>query len=340
MAAGGGSIGGASQTTDANGLATLGSWTLGPNPGVNSVEATGNGVTLAGAPITFTVNATAAASQFTITLQNIGPALSQSQQAAFNNAKARWEAVITGDLQDVVVNNLNTQSCGNQVVNQSIDDLLIFTQVAPIDGVGNILGQASPCFLRSGGTGLTLIGIMTFDVADLGNIEAAGQLNDVILHEMGHVLGFGTLWEPTPPIWTLNFLTGTSPVGFTGANGIAAYTGFNGGGSATTVPVEDQGGAGTARSHWSEAIFKNELLTGFISGTTRPMSRTTIQSLKDLGYTTNPSVADPYDIATAGLRLGPEPAPVELKNDIANIPIYAYDPVTRSVTPPLLRRKP
>ena len=340
LTGGGGNVTGATQNTSASGIATVGGWTMGAAAGANTLDASGNGVTLAGAPITFTVNATVVTSQFTITLQNIGPALTQPQQAAFNNAKARWEAAITGDLQDIQVNNLNTQSCGGQLVNQTIDDVLIFTQVAPIDGVGNILGQASPCFLRSGGTGLTLIGIMSFDSADLPNLEANGSLNDVILHEMGHVLGIGTLWEPSLPIWTLNFLTGTSPVGFTGSNAIAAYTGFNGGGSATTVPVEDQGGAGTARSHWSEAIFKNELMTGFISGTTRPMSRTTIQSLKDIGYVTNPGVADPFDINTAGLRAGPEPAPVELKNDIADVPIMAYDAVSRSVIPPLLRRRP
>jgi Leishmanolysin len=340
LTGGGGNITGATQNTNASGVATVGGWTLGAAAGANTLDASGNGVTLTGAPITFTVNATVAVSQFSITLQNIGPALTSPQQAAFNNAKARWEAAITGDLQDIQVNNLDTQSCGGQLVNQTIDDVLIFTRVAPIDGVGNILAQASPCFLRSGGTGLTLIGIMSFDSADLPNLEANGSLNDVILHEMGHVLGFGTLWEPQGTIWTLNFLTGTSPVGFTGSNAIAAYTGFNGGGTATTVPVEDQGGVGTARSHWKETIFKNELMTGFISGTTRPMSRTTIQSLKDLGYVTNPGVADPFDINTAVLRAGPEPAPVELKNDIANVPISVYDPVTRSVIPPLLRRRP
>jgi hypothetical protein len=36
---------------------------------------------------------------------------------------------------------------------------------------------------------------MSFDSADLANMEADGTLNDVITHEMGHVLGIGTVWK-------------------------------------------------------------------------------------------------------------------------------------------------
>ena len=52
---GGGSITGANAVTDANGRATLGSWTLGPLPGANSLSATAGTVT-----VTFTATATAA----------------------------------------------------------------------------------------------------------------------------------------------------------------------------------------------------------------------------------------------------------------------------------------
>jgi YVTN family beta-propeller protein len=51
VATGGGSITSASQTTNANGLATLTSWTLGATPGANTVTATAVGLT--GSPITF-----------------------------------------------------------------------------------------------------------------------------------------------------------------------------------------------------------------------------------------------------------------------------------------------
>jgi hypothetical protein len=55
---GGGSVGGATQTTDAAGIARVDRWTLGPAPGTNTVEAIAG--SLAGSPVVFTAEATAA----------------------------------------------------------------------------------------------------------------------------------------------------------------------------------------------------------------------------------------------------------------------------------------
>ena len=38
------------------------------------------------------------------------------------------------------------------------------------------------------------VGVMLFDVADLNNLQGSGLLPTVILHEMQHVLGFGSIW--------------------------------------------------------------------------------------------------------------------------------------------------
>jgi adhesin/invasin len=54
VALGGGSVSGAVQTTNANGLASVGSWTLGPNPGPNTLTATAVGGGIAGNPVSFT----------------------------------------------------------------------------------------------------------------------------------------------------------------------------------------------------------------------------------------------------------------------------------------------
>jgi hypothetical protein len=67
------------------------------------------------------------------------------------------------------------------------------------------------------------------------------------------------------------------------------------------VPVESQGGSGTAGSHWSDSLFNNELMTGYInSGKLNPLSKVTVGSLQDLGYTVNYAAADAY---TAGASL-------------------------------------
>ena len=81
VTAGGGSLTGASTATDASGIATVGSWILGPTAGLNSVAATaappqvGTGVT--GSPLTFSANAVAPL----ITLVNCPPSLSPGHGA-------------------------------------------------------------------------------------------------------------------------------------------------------------------------------------------------------------------------------------------------------------------
>ena len=62
----------------------------------------------------------------------------------------------------------------------------------PIDGAGGVLGSAGPCLIRD--TGPTAVGRMRFDTADLASLEGGGQLDEVVLHEMGHVIGIGSLW--------------------------------------------------------------------------------------------------------------------------------------------------
>jgi hypothetical protein len=114
---------------------------------------------------------------------------------------------------------------------------------------------------------------------------------------------------------------------------VAAFTGSNGG-TGSTIPVENfqpnpnQCINGTRDSHWEEDVFKSELMTGFISGTVRPLSLTSIQSLADLGYTVNTAAADPFNINTQPtLRAGQaaEPVLADLRNDILNEPIYTID---------------
>src|SRR5207245_3232620 len=59
VAAGGGSVTGANETTTGSGIATVGSWTLGTTAGTNTLTATSG--TLAGSPVTFTATGTAGA---------------------------------------------------------------------------------------------------------------------------------------------------------------------------------------------------------------------------------------------------------------------------------------
>ena len=223
-----------------------------------------------------------AAAPFTITVVFLG-GLTTAQKNAFKNAANRWSKVIVGDLPDVVVNG------------QVIDDVLIEASGTAIDGPGGILGQAGPTHLRPASAGAAKFipakGRMQFDTADLANMQANGTLNDVITHEMGHVLGIGTIWS------TKGLLVGatTNNPTFTGKNAKKEYGTLKGTGP-TAVPVENTGGPGTANSHWRETVFRNELMTGFVAGPPNPMSRLTVASLKDLGYVVDLTKAEAYSL--------------------------------------------
>jgi hypothetical protein len=157
-----------------------------------------------------------------------------------------------------------------------VDDLYVTVDLKSIDGVGGILGQAGPTAVWST-TELTAIGNMQFDSADAVNYSKLGLWDDIVTHELMHVLGFGSLW---------NYGVNPLVVGdkYTGSQGVAAYqSSYGGNPSATFIPVESSGGSGTAGSHWSETVLQNELMTGYINSNNY-LSKFSLMTLKDLGY--------------------------------------------------------
>ena len=83
-------------------------------------------------------------------------------------------------------------------VTGTVQNTIIFARIDSIDGpgspgVGNILGQASPCYVN--GNAIPFLGFMEFDSLDVSQLVARGQFEKVVLHEIGHVLGIGTVWN-------------------------------------------------------------------------------------------------------------------------------------------------
>ncbi len=294
VTSGGGSVSGSTQTTGSNGRATVGSWTLGSSPGTNTLSATVAGGGIGGNPVTFSATGTAGGGgSYDIEIRyNPGSTPTGPQSTAFNQARSTWEAIITNDLLDTPVNRPAGSCSSPNAINETVDDLVIFVTLEPIDGAGGTLGSAGPCLIRSG-SGLTLVGQMRFDTADLAGLQSSGLLDEVIVHEMGHVLGIGTLWN------THSFLTGgggPDPF-FTGPLAIAAFNSVGGGSYVgPKVPVENTGGSGTADGHWRESVFHNELMTGFVNPGSNPLSLVTIQSMADMGYPVDTGQADSYSL--------------------------------------------
>jgi hypothetical protein len=344
VASGGGGVTTATVNTNAFGIAQVGKWTLGAAAGTNTLTATAAPGGLTGNPATFT--ATGVTATFNITIQNVGPAFSAAVQAAFDSATAFWQRAIIGDIPDVLNFSSGAGQCGTNspaIGPITVDDLLILARFDSIDGPGQILGSAGPCFVRTTGR-LTIEGTMRFDTADVAGLINNGLLNAVIRHEMGHILGFGTLWTQT----AINCVQNLSSTGnvldtyFSCAKGQAAFdsiggTSYTGG---LKVPVENCGptspggcGSGTVNSHWREPTFFNELMTGYLnSGSANPGSLITIAAMEDLAYQVNYGAAEVYTrVFSAPPAMRAASTLIDLSGDVLRIPIRVMDSSGRVV---------
>ncbi|WP_456476632.1 leishmanolysin-related zinc metalloendopeptidase [Oceanithermus sp.] len=247
----------------------------------------------------------AAVTEFDVDLR-FETAVSDAQRRALEAAAARWARAVTGDVSPVSFD-LEAGACGNANAESiRVDDLVIFVSIEPIDGEGNVLGSAGPCYVRAS-NGLPFIGTMRFDEADVANLEARGTFDAVVLHEMGHVLGLGTLWSYR------DLLGWEEGVGSCQEAADIRYLGLEGNRAwqedlarSGQPPVENEGGAGTKCGHWKEAVLQDELMTGWLSGDRQPLSRLTAAALEDLGYHVNLEAADAYVVPASALQGGVE----------------------------------
>jgi Leishmanolysin len=239
-----------------------------------------------------------------------GTTLTNADKAIFQAAAGRWEVIITNDLPDSN-EPANATDCGDPTLTNfptvnGVDDLVIFADVVPIDGPGGTLAQAGPCLTRSTGAQLPGTGIMQLDSADVAELRITNHLLETVTHEMGHVIGFGTIWKNKG-----GFLSGAGPDQGCGnaptyikSNAKAQYALLGGTGD---VPIEGStSGPGSCDSHWRESIFGTELMTPSIDTTSpdkNPLSRLTVAALADLGYEVDLTAADRFSLAGIGSLL-------------------------------------
>ena len=257
------------------------------------------------ASINFSVNFTAQAQSD----------LDATQQAMFTDGVAFWGTKITGYRDGV-----------SRSWALSVDT---FSKASV--GGGVLLGSAGPSGLgwsevvADSHTSnkkfiLSTAGTSSFNVhQDAGTLRAS-----TIKHEIGHALGIGTLWEDNElqndgiADNHNRTLAGGTAGQYVGAAALGAYqVEYFGQRSATFVPIELDGGDGTANGHWDEVhdnfvvenlsgvdshpgdevaaptivgganfaeSLDNELMTG-VSSASNFFSNTTLGSLYDIGFT-------------------------------------------------------
>jgi hypothetical protein len=234
-------------------------------------------------------------SEFTIDVI-FGTGLNANVETATAAAVARWEEIIIGDLSD----------------QGAIDDFQITIQAGLLgdsdsDGAGGTLANAGPLLQRSASDPnpfLPYTAQCGVDMADTGNIQ---QLTEVMIHELGHALGFigGVLSD-------FNYLDENT--NFIGPQALAQYQKISPG--AQTVPMQVGGG------HWDETEFGVEIMTPFWSPNS-VLSVLTVGVFDDLGYEVNYARADPYT-TPGGTELFP-PAGASAGSAIAGMDIRAEE---------------
>ena len=259
-----------------------------------------------------------------------------AQEGVVRQAADRWESVIARDVLDWdhgAYNRVPAGTCGpgSPEVTDQVDDIRVFVTIEAIDGIGNTVGQAGPCWVRpyplEGAGGIWLqptLAALVLDEADVALMEAEGMLESFVTHEMAHALGF------VPAVWNQhgrlrNPSLPDSPgadTHFDGPMAIAAFDASGGTGYARAkVPVENGAREGFSDSHWRESVFGDELMSALLTGDTQPLSLISIESLYDIGYEVNLTVADAYIINSAGAMALPGGTVIDLGNDIAPFPV-------------------
>ena len=224
---------------------------------------------------------------------------SSSVVSAVNSAAAKWEQAITNDVTDIDYSGRPTSNaCTDSEFDGVVDDLRVYVYVRPIDGVGGTAGSAGVCEFRSG-SAFPVMARIILDSADVAQLEST-PLYNIALHEIGHTLGFGIAWGDllvNPSLVRGQPVTPPPDTHFAGSNAIAAFddaggTSYEG----AKVPVENaQGGSGAQDKHWRKSVMGSELMTPTLGGSAA-FSAITIQSMADLGYSVDDSVADSYTV--------------------------------------------
>lgn len=155
------------------------------------------------------------------------------------------------------------------------------------------------------GNTFPMVGAIVLNSTYLYGSLKEDHLYAVLLHEVGHVLGIGTVWNLAKSPLTLYQEDNKDKYYYTGTAALREYKTYFPTSELIGIPLEDDGGDGTEGSHPEEQMNRkidgtphpglhDELMTGWL-GSLASLSRITLGFLEDIGYEVDYSKADPFD---------------------------------------------
>lgn len=282
----------------------------------------------------FTVRVRASRGGFDIVL-GFDTTATEPRRAVVLAAAELWMSVLAGTELPAVTVDDHIECYGAATTEPvgTIDDLMVLVEFRDIDGPGRTLAQAGVCRLREGSM-LPFASVAFFDVSDIDGLIDSGDATELAVHEIAHALGFGVLWRPLGLLRDPALGVGAIDAHFVGPLAIAAFdaaggTDYTGG---AKVPVENLGGAGSANLHWRGSVLGGELMRPLNRlGVPETFSSITIQSIADLGYIVDVSLAEPYTLPGAGAADAKPGRVVDLGDDVLRGPVQVFDPGGRLV---------
>ena len=201
---------------------------------------------------------------------------------------SRWRRIIrTAPAGENVA--LQIGECRNRVpVNQFITGVRVLIRLDSLFSF--VAAQGGPCLMRS--NGLPLVGTIQLNIFYYTTISDQ-KLDDLIMHEVGHVLGIGSVWSRGPLSGYVVGDTNSADPIFVGPRTLTAFARLGGSEAFTgrRVPLEVR-----FLGHWRASAFAGELMAPSLSVAPQPTSAVTVAALRDIGWNVEPEAYEEFQL--------------------------------------------
>lgn len=215
--------------------------------------------------------------QFDITVE-FGEGFNEEWRQAVLHSVARWEQIITADYP---ISDASLAGCGI-ARGVSVDALLIRfewqARTGEIGGAARTCGTVPTPGFPAGrpNAGVVWMNSTRFDTHRIGDFI---DVDRIVLHEVGHVLGIGTIWRDSGHVTQVG-----AQLQFTGQNALNAFKRMFP--ASTGVPLEPDS------SHWGAPVRDELMQKGGNRSQSNKITEVSIGALHDLGYSVSYEQAD------------------------------------------------